>query len=154
VGAAGFWLSPSEVAEINVFFAKPAATAESKRLVSSRDRFSRRRHNMFQKAFSFAGALLLAGAAVLIMPGFSQARDGGGHGGGGWHGGDRGGWHGGDRGRWHGRGDRFGHHRFWDGDRFGHHRFWGYGYYPYYGGYYPYYGGYYPYYYNYYYPSY
>ena len=109
---------------------------------------------MFQKASSFAGALLLAGAVVLIMPGFSQARDGhfgggGWHGGhhGGWHGGDRGGWHGGHHGEWRGRGDRFGHHRFWDGDRFGHHRFWGYGYYPYYGGYDPYY-------YNYYYPSY
>ena len=33
-GAAGFWLSPSEVAEIHAFFAKPAGTAESKHLVS------------------------------------------------------------------------------------------------------------------------
>jgi len=34
VGAGGFWLSPSEVAEINAFFAKPAGTAKSKHLVS------------------------------------------------------------------------------------------------------------------------
>jgi aryl-alcohol dehydrogenase-like predicted oxidoreductase len=35
VSAAGFWLSPSELAEINAFFAKPAATRESKLLASS-----------------------------------------------------------------------------------------------------------------------
>ncbi len=34
VGAAGFWLSPSELAEINAFFAKAAATDDSKQLVS------------------------------------------------------------------------------------------------------------------------
>ena len=34
VGAAGFWLSPSELAEINAFFSKPAAREESKQLVS------------------------------------------------------------------------------------------------------------------------
>jgi aryl-alcohol dehydrogenase-like predicted oxidoreductase len=34
VGAAGFRLSPSEVAEIKAFFARPAATEESKQLVS------------------------------------------------------------------------------------------------------------------------
>jgi aryl-alcohol dehydrogenase-like predicted oxidoreductase len=34
VGAAGFWLSPSEVAEIKAFFAKPVATKESRQLVS------------------------------------------------------------------------------------------------------------------------
>jgi aryl-alcohol dehydrogenase-like predicted oxidoreductase len=33
-GAAGFWLSPSEVAEIEALFAKPAATEKSKQLVS------------------------------------------------------------------------------------------------------------------------
>ena len=32
--AAGFWLSPSEVAEIAAFFAKPAATQESRQFVS------------------------------------------------------------------------------------------------------------------------
>jgi uncharacterized protein (TIGR03000 family) len=41
---------------------------------------------MFRKALSFAGMLLLVGAAVLVTPGFSQAR-GGGHGGGGHFGG-------------------------------------------------------------------
>jgi aryl-alcohol dehydrogenase-like predicted oxidoreductase len=34
VGAAGFWLSPSEIGEINAFFAKPAGRRESKQLVS------------------------------------------------------------------------------------------------------------------------
>src|SRR5439155_12744135 len=34
VGAAGFWLSPSELAEIHAFFAKPAGTGKSKQLVS------------------------------------------------------------------------------------------------------------------------
>jgi hypothetical protein len=38
---------------------------------------------MFQKAYSFVGTLLLAGAAVLLMPGLSQAQRGGGHGRGG-----------------------------------------------------------------------
>src|SRR5437660_7087260 len=33
VGAAGFWLSPSELDEINAFFGKPAGTAESKQLI-------------------------------------------------------------------------------------------------------------------------
>jgi aryl-alcohol dehydrogenase-like predicted oxidoreductase len=33
VGAAGFWLSPSEVAEINAFFAKPAGSGKFKQLV-------------------------------------------------------------------------------------------------------------------------
>jgi aryl-alcohol dehydrogenase-like predicted oxidoreductase len=32
--AAGFWLSPSELAEINAFFTKPAATEKSKQFVS------------------------------------------------------------------------------------------------------------------------
>jgi uncharacterized protein (TIGR03000 family) len=41
---------------------------------------------MFQKSYSFAATLLLAGAAVLMMPGLSQAQRGGGHHGGG-HGG-------------------------------------------------------------------
>jgi aryl-alcohol dehydrogenase-like predicted oxidoreductase len=35
VGAAEFWLSPSELGEINAFFDKPAATKQSKRLVST-----------------------------------------------------------------------------------------------------------------------
>jgi aryl-alcohol dehydrogenase-like predicted oxidoreductase len=34
VGAAGFWLSPSELAEIHAFFAKPAGTVERNHLVS------------------------------------------------------------------------------------------------------------------------
>ena len=34
VAAAGFWLSPSELGEIKAFFTKPAATEESKQLVS------------------------------------------------------------------------------------------------------------------------
>jgi hypothetical protein len=38
---------------------------------------------MFQKAYSFVGTLLLAGTAVLMMPGLSQAQRAGGHGGGG-----------------------------------------------------------------------
>jgi len=42
---------------------------------------------MFQKTFSIAGTLLLAGAAVLMMPALSQAQHGGGHGGGGHFGG-------------------------------------------------------------------
>jgi uncharacterized protein (TIGR03000 family) len=42
---------------------------------------------MVQKTFAFAGPLLLAGAAVLMMPGPSQAQHGGGHGGGGHFGG-------------------------------------------------------------------
>ena len=52
---------------------------------------------MFRKAFSFAGLLLLAGAAVLVTPGSGQAqhRGGGGFHGGGFHGG---GFHGGFRG--------------------------------------------------------
>jgi hypothetical protein len=33
VGAAGFWLSPSEVAEINAFFAQPAGSGKFKQLV-------------------------------------------------------------------------------------------------------------------------
>ena len=34
VGAAGFWLSPSELAEIHAFFTKPAGTVERNQLVS------------------------------------------------------------------------------------------------------------------------
>jgi uncharacterized protein (TIGR03000 family) len=50
---------------------------------------------MFQKTFSFTGILLLAGAAVLMMPGLSQAQHGGGHGGNQFSGGHFGGYHGG-----------------------------------------------------------
>jgi len=119
---------------------------------------------MFQKAFSIAGTLLIAGAVVLMVPEFSQARGGGGghgggghggghfagghFGGGGWHGG-YGGWHGGYHGGWYG-----GHRGGWYGRGYGYGRYGGYGYYPYYGygGYYPY--SYYPYYDNYSYPGY
>jgi uncharacterized protein (TIGR03000 family) len=122
---------------------------------------------MFQKAFSFTGALLLAGAAVLMMPGLSQARGGGGHGGGGhaggghfggghsggghfaggsFHGAYRGGWYGGHRGGWYGGGNYYGHHRY---GGYGYYPYWGYGYYPYYGSY----DSYYPYY-DYDYPTY
>jgi uncharacterized protein (TIGR03000 family) len=116
---------------------------------------------MFRKMFSFAGALLLAGAAVFLIPGVSQAqRGGGGHGGGG------GGHFGGGGGHFGGGGARFGGggaHFGGGGARFGgggarlgggigrfsgaHYgrSYYGYGRHRYYyGGYYPYYGGYYP----------
>jgi uncharacterized protein (TIGR03000 family) len=113
---------------------------------------------MFQKAFSFAGTLLLAGAAVLIMPGFGQAQHGGGgHGGGGHFGGGgahfaggsghfSGAHYGGYRGGLYGGGARYG------GPHYGYGRsrsyYGGYSYYPYYGRYgsnYPYYSDTYPY---------
>src|SRR5258708_35248499 len=47
---------------------------------------------MFRKAFLSLGMLLLVGAAILVAPGFAQAR-GGGHGGGGHGGGGHGGGH-------------------------------------------------------------
>jgi uncharacterized protein (TIGR03000 family) len=113
---------------------------------------------MFQKALSIAGTLLIAGTAVLMTPGFSQARGGGGggHGGGGHGGGGHGGgghfsggghfgsggWNGGYRGGYVGQ--RSGSY----GRGYGYHRYGGY--YPFYG----YYGGSYPYYDNYSYPSY
>jgi uncharacterized protein (TIGR03000 family) len=126
---------------------------------------------MFQKTFSFIGAVLVAGAAVLMMPGVSQARGGGGggHGGGGGGHGGGGGGHGGGFGGGHGGGfggGHFGGGGFGGGRRggfggghfggynhygYGHHRYGGYGYGGY--GYYPYYdygsyGGYYPSYYD------
>jgi len=109
---------------------------------------------MFRKALSYGGLLLLAGAMVLVTPGFGQARGGGGgghggggHGGGGGFHGGGGGFHGGGGG-FHGggfRGSGFRGSGFHNG---GFHRgfnggFGGYGYYPSYGDY-----GYSPYYYN------
>jgi uncharacterized protein (TIGR03000 family) len=116
---------------------------------------------MFQKRFSFAGTLLLAGAAIVMTPGLSQAQHGGGgHGGGGHGGGGGGGFSHGGGGHGGGGGGGFSHggfnhggfnhggfnHGFHDG--FHHGGGWwypgyygGYGYYPYsglYGGYYPY----------------
>jgi uncharacterized protein (TIGR03000 family) len=92
---------------------------------------------MFQKAFLSLGMLLLVGAAILVAPGFAQAR-GGGHGGGGHGGGGHGGGHFG--------GGRSGGYRggmYHGGSRYGGYHY-GYGRYrPYYGGY-----GYYPYSYN------
>ena len=84
---------------------------------------------MFQKAFSFAGMLLLTGAAVLMMPGPSLAA---GHGGGGHFGGGHfaGGGHfsdahsGGYRGGYGGA--HYGYGRY-------HSYYGGYSYYPYYG---------------------
>jgi uncharacterized protein (TIGR03000 family) len=117
---------------------------------------------MFHKVFSFAGVLLLAGAAVFLIPGVSQAqRGGGGHGGGGGahfggggaHFGGGGARFGGGTAHFGGGGARFGGARSGGGiGRFngagygrsdygyGRHRYYygGYGYYPYYGGYYPY----------------
>jgi uncharacterized protein (TIGR03000 family) len=114
---------------------------------------------MFQKMFSFAGTLLLTGAAVFLIPGVSQAQrggGGGGHGGGGGghfggggaHFGGGGAHFGGGGARFGGGGARFGGGigRF-NGAHYGHpyygygrHRYYygGYGYYPYYGGYYDY----------------
>jgi uncharacterized protein (TIGR03000 family) len=97
---------------------------------------------MIRQALSFAGLLLLTGAAALATPGLSQAQRGGGHGGGG-HGG--GGFHGGvgHFGGFHGPARFGGFHNFRPYYGF-------YGYYPYYYGsygYYPYiYGGDYSYY--------
>jgi uncharacterized protein (TIGR03000 family) len=105
---------------------------------------------MFQKAFSSAGSLLLAGAAVFMMagPGLAAGHGGGGHGGGG--GGHGGGGHGGGGGgHFGGGGGRFGGAHFGGyrggmyhgGANYGGHHY-GYGRYrPYYGGY-----GYYDYY--------
>jgi uncharacterized protein (TIGR03000 family) len=117
---------------------------------------------MFQKAFSFVGTLLLTGAAILMMPGLSQAQHGGGHGGGGHGGGGHGG--GSHFGGYHGGGYHASFHSgsYHQGGYYGgyrpsygyHHNYYPhYGYSPYSGyrhNYYPYYG--YPYYgsYNYY----
>jgi uncharacterized protein (TIGR03000 family) len=122
---------------------------------------------MFHKAFSFGGTLLLSGAAILMVPGLSQAqRGGGGHGGGGHIGG--GGGHFGGGGHYGGAGGHFGgggghfpgsnggyrggmYHggAHYDGHHYGYGRYrgyyGGYGYYPYYGLYG---GGYDPYYYG------
>jgi uncharacterized protein (TIGR03000 family) len=59
---------------------------------------------MFQKAFSFAGTLLLTGAAILMTPALSQAQHGGGGHGGGGHGGGGGGFSHGGGGFSHGGG--------------------------------------------------
>jgi uncharacterized protein (TIGR03000 family) len=93
---------------------------------------------MFQKAFSYGGMLLLAGAAVLVTPSSGQAQRGG-HGGGGHFGGGHfggthlggghfGGYHGGFyRGGWNHGG--YGRAYGWRGY---HHPYYGvYGYYPY-----------------------
>jgi uncharacterized protein (TIGR03000 family) len=112
---------------------------------------------MFHKMLSLTSTLLLAGAAVFLMPDVSQAQHGGGGhgGGGGGHGGGGGGHFGGGGARIGGGGGHFGGGgaRFGGGvGRFngahygrsyygyGRHRsyYGGYGYYPYYGGYYPY----------------
>jgi uncharacterized protein (TIGR03000 family) len=72
---------------------------------------------MFRKAFSFGGLLLLAGATVLVTPGFGQAQHHGGGHGGGFHGGGfhGGGFHGGgfNHGSFHHGG--FNHGGFHDG---------------------------------------
>jgi uncharacterized protein (TIGR03000 family) len=105
---------------------------------------------MFHKAYSLVGTLLLAGTAVLMMPGLSQAQRGGGHGGGGRGGGGHhggvhhGGFHHGGvhHGGFHHGGFHHGgfHHDFnHDGGRW-----WYPGYYGYYGAW-PYYYGDYPY---------
>jgi uncharacterized protein (TIGR03000 family) len=120
------------------------------------------RHIMFQKMLSFTGTVLLAGAAVFLIPGVSQAQrgGGGGHGGGGGgHGGFGGGHFGGGGAHFGGGGAHFGGGgaRFGGGGArfgggigrfsgahygrpyygYGRHRYYygGYGYYPYYGGY-------------------
>jgi uncharacterized protein (TIGR03000 family) len=119
---------------------------------------------MFRTTLSFTGSLLLAGAAILTMPGSGQAQRGGGHGGGhfgGYHGGGYGGahyggYHGGAHyGGYHGGAHYGGYHYGYPYGHYGyHHGHYGYGayypYYGYYGNYYPYYGYYnnYPYSYN------
>jgi uncharacterized protein (TIGR03000 family) len=106
---------------------------------------------MFRKAITFGGLLLLAGAMVLVTPGFGQARGGGGghggggHGGGGFHGGGfgGGGFHGGGFGGAHFggfRGGYYGHPYAHSGYNRGYgygggYGFYGYGVYPFYGDY-------------------
>jgi uncharacterized protein (TIGR03000 family) len=108
---------------------------------------------MFHKAFSIAGPLLLAGAAVLMVPGLSQAQHGGGgHGGGGHFGGGGGGHFGGGVSHFSGGAGHFGgggghyyggyHGGMYRGGAYYHSSH--YGYFPYYGLY----GGYNPYYYG------
>jgi uncharacterized protein (TIGR03000 family) len=92
---------------------------------------------MFQKALSYCGMLLLAGAVVFTTPGSGLAQHGGGHGGGGGHfsGGRVGGFGGARVGAFRGG--------FRGGDHYGNRHNYGYGYYPYLYGTYPYDSGYY-----------
>jgi uncharacterized protein (TIGR03000 family) len=125
-------------------------------LFDTTNSFNRRRHTMFRRALSIGGLVILAGALLILTPGYGEAAGpGGGHSGGGGHFGG-GGFHGG--GHFGGYNSGFSHGGYNHGGYYGHpNAFYGYhnnyrsygGYYGY-GGYYsyPYYGGYNSYLYN------